>query len=40
MTAFIIDFLYLVRELSKLLFVVVTSPFAFVGGLLILGSHY
>lgn len=36
----IIDFIYVLRELAKLLFVVVTSPFAFVGGLLMLGSHY
>jgi hypothetical protein len=36
----IIDFIYVLRELVKLLFVVMTSPFAFVGGLLMLGSHY
>jgi hypothetical protein len=36
----VIDFIYVLRELAKLLFVVVTSPFAFVGGLLVLGSHY
>lgn len=40
MTAFIIDLIYLLRELAKLLFVVMTSPFAFIGGLLVLGSHY
>lgn len=38
---FIIDFIYVLRELAKLLFVVATSPFAFVGGLLVLGgNHY
>jgi hypothetical protein len=36
----VIDFIYVLRELAKLLFVVVTSPFAFVGGLLVLGSSY
>lgn len=36
----VIDCIYVLRELAKLLFVVVTSPFAFVGGLLMLGSHY
>ena len=36
---FIIDFLYVFRELARLLFVVATSPFAFIGGLLVLASH-
>ncbi len=36
----IIDFIYVLRELVKLLFVVMTSPFAFVRGLLMLGSNY
>lgn len=37
--ALIIDIIYIVRELLKLLFVVATSPFALVAGLLMLGSH-
>lgn len=32
--------IYILRELSKLLFVVTTSPFALVGSLMILGSEY
>lgn len=36
--AFIIDSIYVCRELLRLLFVVTTSPFAIVGGLLMLGS--
>jgi len=38
--ALIIDVIYLIRELLKILFVVITSPFAIVGSLLMLGSHY
>jgi len=37
--AFLIDIIYIVRELTKLLFVLITSPFAIVGGLLMLGSQ-
>ncbi|MDX1572635.1 MAG: hypothetical protein R3341_01320 [Methylophaga sp.] len=36
--AFIIDSIYVCRELLRLVFVVVTSPFAIVGSLLMLGS--
>lgn len=36
----LIDVIYVLRELSKLLFVVLTSPFALVGSLLMLGSQY
>ncbi len=36
--AFIIDSIYVVRELLKLLYVVVTSPFAVVAGLLMMGT--
>ncbi len=36
--AFIIDSIYVCRELLRLLFVVITSPFAIVGSLLMLGS--
>jgi len=38
--ALFIDIIYLGRELSKLLYVVLTSPFAVVGSLLMLGSEY
>jgi hypothetical protein len=38
--ALIIDVIYLMRELFKISFVVITSPFAIVGSLLMLGSHY
>lgn len=38
--ALIIDVIYVSRELVKLLFVVITSPFALVGSLLMLGSNY
>ncbi len=38
--ALIIDVIYVTRELVKLLFVVITSPFALVGSLLMLGSNY
>lgn len=37
--AFIIDMIYIIRELVKLLFVVMTSPFALIGSLLLLGSQ-
>ena len=36
--AFIIDLNYISRELMRLLFVVITSPFAILGSLLMLGS--
>lgn len=36
--AFIIDLIYISRELMRLLFVVITSPFAILGSLLMLGS--
>ncbi|MEX1199879.1 MAG: hypothetical protein WEB02_03725 [Methylophaga sp.] len=36
--AFIIDSIYVCRELLRLVFVVLTSPFAIVGSLLMLGS--
>lgn len=36
--AFIIDLIYICRELLRLLFVVLTSPFAIIGSLLMLGS--
>ncbi len=36
--AFIIDSIYICRELLRLLFVVITSPFAIIGSLLMLGS--
>lgn len=36
--AFIIDSIYICRELLRLLFVVLTSPFAIIGSLLMLGS--
>ncbi|MEX0614357.1 MAG: hypothetical protein WD177_00490 [Methylophaga sp.] len=36
--AFIIDSIYVCRELLRLVFVVITSPFAIVGSLLMLGS--
>jgi hypothetical protein len=35
---YIADTIYIFRELMKLLFVVVTSPFAVVGSLLMVGS--
>ncbi|WP_417549759.1 hypothetical protein [Methylophaga sp.] len=35
---YIADTIYICRELMKLLFVVITSPFAAVGSLLMLGS--
>lgn len=38
--ALIIDSIYVFRELIKLLFVVMTSPFALVGSLLMFGSSY
>lgn len=38
--ALIIDAIYVCRELVKLVFVVITSPFALVGSLLMLGSNY
>ncbi len=38
--ALLIDAIYVLRELGKLIFVIVTSPFAFVAGLLtVLGSN-
>lgn len=37
--AFIIDAIYIFRELIRLLFVVVTSPMAIIGGLLLLGGQ-
>lgn len=38
---FIIDTIYVMRELLKLLLVVITSPFAFVGsGLLLFGTEF
>lgn len=40
MIMLIIDAIYVLRELFKLLFVVMTSPFALVGGLLVLGSQH
>ncbi len=36
---YIIDLFILLRELIKLAFVVVTSPFAMIAGALFLGSH-
>lgn len=36
----IIDLIYVFRELVKLVFVVITSPFALVGSFLMLGSSY
>ena len=36
--AFIIDSIYICRELLRLLFVAITSPFAIIGSLLMLGS--
>ncbi len=36
--AFIIDCIYVCRELLRLFFVVITSPFAIIGSLLMLGS--
>jgi hypothetical protein len=38
--ALLIDIIYIFRELGKLIYVVVTSPFALVGSLLMLGSQY
>lgn len=38
--ALFIDIIYVLRELGKLTYVVVTSPFAIVGSLLMLGSQY
>jgi hypothetical protein len=38
--ALFIDIIYVLRELTKLIYVVVTSPFAIVGSLLMLGSQY
>ncbi|KGM06858.1 hypothetical protein LP43_1351 [Methylophaga thiooxydans] len=38
--ALIIDLIYVFRELIKLVFVVITSPFGLVGSLLMLGSNY
>ncbi|MDO8825518.1 hypothetical protein [Methylophaga sp.] len=35
---YIADIIYIFRELMRLLFVVITSPFAVVGSLLMLGS--
>lgn len=35
----IIDAIYVLRELARLLFVVVTSPFAVVSGLLLLAGQ-
>jgi hypothetical protein len=35
----IIDFIYVLRELIKLSYVVITSPFAVVASLLLVGSH-
>ena len=37
--AFLIDAIYVLREVGKLLFVVATSPFAIIGSLLVLGSY-
>lgn len=36
--AYIADTIYILRELTRLLYVVMTSPFAIVGSLLMLGS--
>ncbi|KKN16188.1 hypothetical protein LCGC14_0978370 [marine sediment metagenome] len=36
----LIDLIYITREMAKLAFVIITSPFAFVGGLLLLASQY
>ena len=38
--ALIIDTIYVLRELRTLVFVVLTSPFALVGCLMMLGSEY
>jgi len=35
----LIDMIYIVRELSKLAYVVLTSPFALLAGFLMLGSN-
>ncbi len=36
--AYIADTIYIFRELTRLLYVVVTSPFAIIGSVLMLGS--
>lgn len=38
--ALFIDIIYIIRELGKLTYVVITSPFAIVGSVLMLGSQY
>ncbi len=38
--ALIIDLIYVTREVIKLLFVVMVSPFALVGSFILLGSSY
>ncbi len=38
--ALLIDIIYVLRELTKLIYVVVTSPFAIVGSLMMLGSQH
>ncbi len=37
--SYLIDLIYIVRELLKLAYVVITSPFAIVAGLLMLGTN-
>lgn len=37
--ALIIDAIYIMRELSKLFYVVVTSPFAVIAAALMIGSY-
>jgi len=37
--SYIIDAICVVREIVKLSFVVLTSPFAIIGGLLLLGNN-
>jgi len=36
---YIIDAIYIFREIMKLSFVVITSPFGIIGGLLLLGGN-
>lgn len=38
--AYLIDVIYIVRELSRLFFVVITSPFAILASLLTLGNMH
>lgn len=35
----LIDMIYIIRELVKLTYVVLTSPFAIIAGLLLLGNN-